>query len=93
MLVGVLTLELYLGEVCSLKGKRQVLRSLLERLKQRYNVSVAEVGQQDSWKFATVGISVVSGDMAQLDKMLDVVLRFIDNHHEVEIINMRREVY
>lgn len=93
MLVGVLSLELFLEGADSLKGKRQVLRSLLERLKHRYNVSVAEVGRQDSWKYATVGVSAVSGDMAHLDKMLNVVVRFIENHHGVEIINMQRDIY
>lgn len=93
MVVGVLTLELFLGEADSLKGKRKVLKSLLERLKHRFNVSVAEVGRQDSWKYSTVGISAVSGDMSHMDKILSTVVRFVENHNGVEIIDMQKEVY
>ncbi|MBF7084031.1 DUF503 domain-containing protein [Desulfallas sp. Bu1-1] len=93
MVVGVLTLELFLGEADSLKGKRKVLKSLLERLKHRFNISVAEVGRQDSWKYSTVGISAVSGDMSHMDQILSTVVRFVENHNGVEIINLQKEVY
>lgn len=92
MVVGVLTLELYLGEADSLKGKRKVLKSLLERLKHRFNISVAEVGRQDSWHYATVGISAVSGENAHLQRVLAAVERFVENHHGVEILDLQREV-
>jgi len=92
MVVGVLTLELYLGEADSLKGKRKVLKSLLERLKQRFNVSAAEVGRQDSWRYATVGISAVSGETAHMRRMLDTVSRFVEGHNGVEVLEISREL-
>jgi len=92
MIVGVLTLELYLGEADSLKGKRKVLKSLLERLKQRFNVSVAEVGRQDSWQYATVGISAVSGETDHMQRTLDTVARFVENHNGVEVLEISREL-
>jgi len=92
MVVGVLTLELYLGEADSLKGKRKVLKSLLERLKQRFNVSAAEVGKQDSWQYATVGVSAVSGETAHMQRTLDTVARFVENHNGVEVLEISREL-
>ena len=91
MVVGVLTLELYLGEAASLKGKRKVLKSLLDRLKHRFNISVAEVGRQDSWQYATVGISAVSGENAHMQRVLASVERFVEEHNGVEILQVQRE--
>lgn len=92
MVVGVLTLELLLSGSDSLKDKRKVLKSLLERLKHRFNVSVAEVGRQDNRKYSTVGISAVSGDMAHMHSILDTVVRFVENHNGVEVISMEKEL-
>ncbi len=92
MVVGVLTLELHLGEADSLKGKRKILKSLLERLKHRFNISVAEVGRQDSWQYSTVGISAVSGDMAHMQRILAAVVRFVESHSGVEILDLQREL-
>ncbi|WP_347488717.1 DUF503 domain-containing protein [Desulfoscipio sp. XC116] len=92
MVVGILTLELLLAGADSLKEKRKVLKSLLERLKHRFNISVAEVGRQDSWNYSTVGISAVSGEMAHTQKVLDSVVRFVESHNGVEVIGMEREL-
>ncbi len=92
MVVGVITLELLLAGAKSLKDKRKVLKSLLERLKNRFNISVSEVGRQDNWKYSTVGISAVSGDMAYMQNILDSVVRFVENHEGVEVISMEREL-
>jgi len=92
MVVGVLTLELFISEANSLKGKRKILKSLLERLKHRFNISVAEVGRQDSWKHSTIGISAVSGETAHMDSILSTVVNFIENHGGVEIIEIQKEL-
>jgi len=92
MVVGIITLELMLAGADSLKGKRKVLKSLLERLKHRFNISVAEVGRQDNWKYSTVGICAVSGEMAHMQNILDSVVRFVENHEGVEVISLEREL-
>lgn len=92
MVVGVLTLELFLSEANSLKGKRKILKSLLERLKHRFNISVAEVGRQDSWKHSTIGISAVSGETSHMDSILSTVVNFIENHGGVEIVEIKQEL-
>lgn len=92
MVVGILTLELLLAGADSLKDKRKVLKSLLERLKHRFNISAAEVGRQDNWRYSTVGISAVSGEMAHMQKILDSVVRFVESHNGVEVVGMEREL-
>ncbi|MBI3003134.1 MAG: DUF503 domain-containing protein [candidate division NC10 bacterium] len=60
MIVGTAVVELQLPENGSLKGKRKVLRSIKDRIRVRFNVSIAEVDRQDAWQRATLGVAVVS---------------------------------
>lgn len=92
MVVGVLTLELFMGEATSLKGKRRVLKSIIDKLKSRFNISVAEVGKQDAWQFSTVGVSCVSNDPSHVHQMLSAVIRFVENQGTVEILDIQTEL-
>jgi uncharacterized protein YlxP (DUF503 family) len=74
MAVGLLTLEIYIPDSRSLKDKRQVLRSLKDRLRGRFNVAVAELDHQDSWQRAQIGIVSLSNDAAHLEQSLRTVL-------------------
>jgi hypothetical protein len=74
MAVGLLTLEIHIPDSRSLKDKRQVLRSLKDRLRGRYNVAVAELDHQESWQRAQIGIVSLSNDAAHLEQSLRAVL-------------------
>jgi hypothetical protein len=74
MAIGVLTLEIHIPDSRSLKDKRQVLRSLKERLKARYNVAVAELDHQDSWQRSQIGIVSISNEEAHLEQSMQAVL-------------------
>jgi hypothetical protein len=75
MAVGLLTLEIHIPDSRSLKDKRQVLRSLKDRLRGRFNVAVAELDHQESWQRAQVGIVSLSNDPAHLEQSLRAVLK------------------
>lgn len=92
MIIGVLTLELHLGEANSLKDKRRILKSLIDRIKNRYNVSVAEVGEQDLWQRSTVGISMISCEQAHVHKVLASVIKFVEAQDTVLITNFQTEL-
>lgn len=77
MVVGACRVTLRLPENSSLKGKRQVVRSLTQRLRNKFNVSVAEVDDNDRWQIATIGITCVSNDGAHAREMLDTIVTFI----------------
>ena len=79
MVIGVCTIELYLPENRSLKGKRQVVKSLKGRLQNRFNISIAEVDHLDSWQRATLGVSLISKDQVQVDRELNKMIYFIEN--------------
>jgi uncharacterized protein len=85
MVVGIAEIRLLLPGPRSLKEKRRILRSLLDRLRARYPVAVAEVGDQDLWNRATVGVACVSNEGAHAYQVLGQVLRFVESVGEVEI--------
>ncbi len=69
----------------SLKDKRQVLRSLKDKIRGKFNVSVAEVGSQDVWRSAELGITGVSGDKLFMEKEMARILNLIDARNDLEI--------
>jgi uncharacterized protein YlxP (DUF503 family) len=77
MTVGVCRVTLRLPENTSLKGKRQVIKSLIARIHNRYNVSIAEIDNQDSWQIASLGISCISNNGGHAGEMLKSVVGFI----------------
>jgi len=92
MFVGICELELFIPESESLKAKRFVLSSLKTRLRNKFNVSVAEVGDNDKWQRADLGISLVANERKFLDKALHQILNFVDDFEGVEVIKHQFEV-
>src|SRR2546423_15519018 len=78
MHVGVARVALHLAENSSLKGKRMVVRSVAQRVRNRFNVAVAEVDTQDVWQVATLGIVCVSDDRRHTNEVLSKVINFIE---------------
>ncbi|HXN64344.1 MAG TPA: DUF503 domain-containing protein [Candidatus Acidoferrales bacterium] len=73
MPIGLLTLEIHISEAQSLKDKRQVLRSLKDRLRAHFNVAVAELEHQELWQRSKVGVVSISGDGKHLEESLAAV--------------------
>lgn len=93
MNVGVCKISLRLPENQSLKGKRQVLKSIIARVKNQFNVSVAEVDDNDLWQLATIGICCVSNDKRYTNQVLSKVVDFIaGGRFDVEILSHEIEI-
>jgi hypothetical protein len=90
MLVKSVILDVYLPTTYSLKSKRNIIKSLSKRVKDKFNVSVAEVGYLDQWQRTSVGISMVANEGKYLQKQFAGVIRFIeDNYPDIEILNIQ----
>jgi len=93
MNVGVCKITLRLPENQSLKGKRQVVKSITARVGNQFNVSVAEVDSQDLWQLATLGICCVSNDKRFTNQVLSKVVSFIaGGRFEVEMLDYEIEI-
>ncbi|MCL2248482.1 MAG: DUF503 domain-containing protein [Oscillospiraceae bacterium] len=78
-------LTFYISHATSLKDKRQIRRSLVEKTHKRFNASIAEVDTQDIHQTLTLGIAVVSGDFAHAQNSLDEVVRFMEKSSDAEL--------
>jgi uncharacterized protein YlxP (DUF503 family) len=79
--------------IVSLKDKRKIIKSLIERLKNRFNISISEVDHNDSKSSAMVGIAVVSNDTRFVNQQLDKIIDFMRNDGRFSLGNIERETF
>lgn len=75
----------------SLKEKRMVARSLIDKTRHKYNASVAEVGTQDMHQTLTIGVAVVSGEWSHAQNMIDEIIRYMDANSDAELVSVEEE--
>ncbi len=85
MIIAGARYEVLVPSSCSLKDKRQVVRGLVDRLRNRYNCSVAEVAGQDSWQRATIAVACVSATQHHARQLIDAVTRHVEGCLDLEI--------
>jgi uncharacterized protein len=93
MRVAISVVEVHIPAANSLKGKRRVLKSLIQRLRNRFNISVSEIGLQDLWQRAELGLAVVCYNGAGADRIMEQIFSFIEAENEIEIISIKTENY
>jgi uncharacterized protein len=92
MFIGVCTFEVHVPDSGSLKTKRHSIRSLKDRIRNKFNVSVAEVEDNDLWQKASFAVAAVSNDKAHLNKTLDHVLDMVRGVPEIDLLDYRIEI-
>jgi uncharacterized protein YlxP (DUF503 family) len=84
-------LTFYIPQAHSLKDKRKVVRSIIDKARRKFNASVAEVDTQDAHQTLTLGVAVVSGEHAHARNMLDEIVRFMEEIAEAELVEVEEE--
>jgi uncharacterized protein YlxP (DUF503 family) len=92
MFVGILRLALHLPAPGSLKSKRHLVRSAVDRVKARYNVSIAEVAENDLWQRSVLGVTAVGNEHAFVNETLDKVADFVASMHGGQIQVIGRDI-
>ena len=93
MIVGVCTIELRVHESRSLKAKRQVLKSIIARVKNNFNVAIAEVDYHDKWQRAVLGVAVVSTAQDHANGILSKVVNFVEAMYIAELLDYHIEIW
>ena len=93
MFIGVCTIKIHVPASGSLKDKRHSLRSLKDRIRSKFNVSVAEVDDNDLWQKATLAVAVVSNDKSHLNQTLDHVLDMVRGVPEIDLLEHHIEIF
>ena len=92
MIVGVCTVELFIPDGHSLKAKRQILQSLKSRLRDKFNLSVAEVGEHDLWQKSILGLACVANESAHVNQVLEQALNLIRGVPSLELVRSQIEL-
>jgi hypothetical protein len=92
MFIGVCTIEMHIPQSGSLKTKRQSLKSLKDRIRSRFNVSVAEIDDNDLWQKASLAVAAVSNDKSHLNQTLDHVLNLVRSVPDVSLLDYHIEI-
>ena len=93
MFIGVCTIEMHIPESGSLKTKRHSLKSLKDRIRSKFNVSVAEVDHNDLWQKASLAVAAVSNDKSYLNQTLDHVLDLVRSVPEVSLLDYHIDIF
>jgi uncharacterized protein YlxP (DUF503 family) len=88
MHAATLRFDLHVPTSRSLKAKRAAIKPIVEGIRHRYHVSVAEIAHQDQWQRAGVGVAVVASDAAHLDDVLETIERFVRSVPDVEVLDV-----
>ena len=92
MTVGICRLVLYLPESGSLKNKRSLLKSVTVRIRNKFNVSISEVGDNDLWQKAVLGVAIVSNDSRYANRVLSKVVDLVQADLRVELVDYSLEM-
>lgn len=92
MLVGICQIELYIPAAQSLKDKRGVIKSIKERIANKFNVSIAEINHLDKWQRCSLGIAVIGSEMAAIDRTFNFIDNFLSQDIRVQIIKWEQRV-
>ncbi len=91
MFVGLMRIELRASWVNSLKEKRMIIKSLISRIKNKFNVSICEVDKQDCHKNIVIGITMISTTNKDLDGIMENIVKYIENTEEAVIVDIEKE--
>jgi hypothetical protein len=92
MIVAAARITLLIPENDSLKGKRKVVKSLVEKVRHKFDAAVAEVGDNDLWQKAQIGVAVVGNDSQLLQTRLSQIMKYMESQHLAEIIDSHLEL-
>jgi uncharacterized protein len=92
MMVGLCTVELFIPDGHSLKDKRRILQSVKTRVREKFNVSIAEVGEQDLWQKAILGLACVANESAYVNQVLDQAVNLIGAVPTIQLVRSRIEL-
>lgn len=92
MIIGACSIKLMIFESNSLKDKRHIIKSIIGKIQSRFNVSIAEIDLNDSWKTSIIGFVCVTNDTNHANQIISKVLKFIDGDSRVEIIDHNIEI-
>ena len=92
-MVAVTQLELFMPYTSSLKGKRSIIKSVMSQIRNKYNVSIAEIDFHEQWQRTLLEVAAVANEYSFLQKEITTIVRFVETFSDVELIRADTEYY
>lgn len=92
MFIGVIVIELLLIDAFNIKDRRNILSSIINKIRANYNASIADVSEEIFYNKATIAISTVANKKSAVEKFMDKIYNFISNNNSVEILHTERQI-
>ncbi len=92
MIIGLLQVEIYLPSVHSLKNKRQILKSIITKVRNKFNVSISETDNNDLWQRASISVCIVTNEAGFAHQVMEKVMGEIGRNHECEILDYKTSI-
>lgn len=93
MVVGILRMEFHLYDNRSLKGKRKIVKSMVDKTKHKFNAAIAEVGSNDKWQKIELGVVTVGNERRHVNASLTTILAFLESLGLAEIVDSQMEIF
>lgn len=93
MIVGTMKIVFHIHDNRSLKGKRKIVKSMVDKVKNKFNVAIAEIGSNDKWQKIELGVSTVGNDRRHIDKSLNNILAFLESLYLAEMVDLNTEIF
>lgn len=93
MFVCVIRIKIHLYSPQSLKEKRSIIKSLIQKTKHKFSLAIAEVADQDLWQSAVLGIALVGNKKSFLEREMEQILRFLEQGGDLEIVTVNHEIW
>ncbi|OSS42729.1 hypothetical protein DESAMIL20_349 [Desulfurella amilsii] len=92
MFIGVIIIELLLKDAFNIKDRRNILSSIINKIRGQYNASIADISEEILYNKATIAISTVANSKSAVEKFMDKVYNFISNNYSIEILHIERQI-
>lgn len=93
MILRVITFKIHIPYAQSLKEKRGVVKSIIAKIQNKFKLSVAEIGFQDQWQIALIGVAIIANESKIIEKQITRVIEFLDNQTEFEVVEIKTDIF
>lgn len=92
MLIGTINIKIFIPSSQSLKDKRRVVKSLIKKLQNKFNISVAEIDSLEQWQVSEIGVAIVGNETRVLDQQISRIIDFIDEQPDFQLVNIVTQI-
>ncbi|NMA01314.1 MAG: DUF503 domain-containing protein [Clostridia bacterium] len=93
MIIGTITFKIHIPYAHSLKEKRSVVKSIIAKIQNKFNLSVAEIDLQNQWQFALIGVAMIANKTKIIEQQITRVIEFLDKQTEFEVIEIKTDIF